>query len=534
MTKKVMYSIISFIVMLLLIAGLAIIIISTSDKKEEKIEVNTNVVQKYYSVGEPFNEASLELFYTNKDGQMSKVYDFVVDFNEYNMQETGEYTIKVNYKDLTTQFKVSVIDNASIEELIYNGMIEGTENILFKSDGKTLYFSADEMYMYFKVNGEEIQGHFKDNNFKLYDVVSQTYKANMEISVDEMFKYIADGAVYDENLNFAQNYMKLNYQTIVENLSTLNFANGQYTIENASRKADYIFDNDYVLKYMSTDNVNLNYQRNTTFEIPQMPAQDKPEVQEENLLLNTSNVQKYFLIGNNFNSEGLVVEYKVGNQKAITLTDGDYEVDYSAYKSLEAGFYPIVVKYKDLQAIYSVNVISLDQLQELMLQDLASINNFKQQSSMTLSYFSNEAIYYNYPETEFWYVDGYAYTLPKGSQDGQKEELSIEEVFEKLSSAPLDSNLTLAQALYKSNITAVINEIKTVENPVSLTMEDGSYKIKLRLDGQEVNIEYVFTRNFIIESENVTMEGEKHESKIEYNIDFNIPSLPDIVWQEVA
>lgn len=89
MTKKVMYSIISFIAMLLLIAGLAIIIINTSDKKEEKIEVNTNVVQKYYSVGEPFNENSVELYYTNKDGQMSKVHDFVVDFNEYNMQEIG-------------------------------------------------------------------------------------------------------------------------------------------------------------------------------------------------------------------------------------------------------------------------------------------------------------------------------------------------------------------------------------------------------------------------------------------------------------
>ena len=174
MTKKVMYSIISFIAMLLLIAGLAIIIINTSDKKEEKIEVNTNVVQKYYSVGEPFNENSVELYYTNKDGQMSKVHDFVVDFNEYNMQEIGEYTINVNYKDLTTQFNVSVVDNASIEELVYNGMIEGTENILFKSNGKILYFSADEMYMYFKVNGEEVQGHFKNNNFKLYDVVLQS------------------------------------------------------------------------------------------------------------------------------------------------------------------------------------------------------------------------------------------------------------------------------------------------------------------------------------------------------------------------
>ena len=534
MTKKAMYSIISFIAMLLLIAGLAIIIINTSDKKEEGIEVNTNVVQKYYSVGEPFNENSVELFYTNKDGQMSKVHDFVVDFNEYNMQETGEYTIKVNYKDLTTQFNVSVVDNASIEELVYNGMIEGTENILFKSNGKILYFSADEMYMYFKVNGEEVQGHFKNNNFKLYDVVSQTYRANVGISVDEMLKYIADGAVYDANLNLAQNYMKLSYQTIVKNLSTLSFANGQYTIEDASRKDDYTFDNDYVLKYMSTDNVNLNYQRNTAFEVPVLPAEDNPEGQEENLLLNSTNVQKYFLVGNDFNSEGLVVEYQVGKQKAIILTNEDYEVDYSAYKSSEVGLYPIMVKYKDLQAIYSVNVISLDQLQELMLQDLAFINNFKQQSSMTLSYFSNEALYYSYPDTEFWYVDGYAYTLPKGSQDGQKEELSIEEVFEKLSSAPFDSNLTLAQAFYKSNIIAIINEIKTVENPLTLTIEDGNYKLKFKLDSQKVDIEYVFARNFIIESENVTMEGVKHESKIEYNIDFNIPSLPDIVWQEVA
>lgn len=534
MTKKAMYSIISFIAMLLLIAGLAIIIINTSDKKEEKIEVNTNVVQKYYSVGEPFNENSVELFYINKDGQMSKVHDFVVDFNEYNMQETGEYTIKVNYKDLTTQFNVSVVDNASIEEFVYNGMIEGTENVLFKSNGKILYFSADEMYMYFKVNGEEVQGHFKNNNFKLYDVVSQTYRANVGISVDEMLKYIADGAVYDANLNLAQNYMKLNYQTIVKNLSTLSFVNGQYTIENASRKADYTFDNDYVLKYMSTDNVNLNYQKNTAFEVPKLPAEDNPEEQEENLLLNSTNVQKYFLVGNDFNSEGLVVEYQVGNQMAIVLADGDYEVDYSAYKSSEVGLYPIIVKYKDLQAIYSVNVISLDQLQELMLQDLAFINNFKQQSSMTFSYFSNEALYYNYPDTEFWYVDGYAYTLPKGSQDRQKEELSIEEVFEKLSSAPFDSNLTLAQAFYKSNIIAIINEIKTVENPLTLTMEDGNYKLKFRLDSQEVDIEYVFAKNFIVESENVTMEGEKHESKIEYNIDFNTPSLPDIVWQEVA
>lgn len=108
---------------------------------------------------------------------------------------------------------------------------------------------------------KKCKGHFKNNNFKLYDVVSQTYRANVEISVDEMLKYIADGAVYDANLNLAQNYMKLNYQTIVENLSTLSFANGQYTIEDASRKADYTFDNDYVLKYMSTDNVNLNYQK---------------------------------------------------------------------------------------------------------------------------------------------------------------------------------------------------------------------------------------------------------------------------------
>ena len=73
-----------------------------------------------------------------------------------------------------------------------------------------------------------------------------------------------------------------------------------------------------------------------------------------------------------------------------------------------------------------------------------------------------------------------------------------------------------------------------MENPLTLTIEDGNYKLKFKLDSQKVDIEYVFARNFIIESENVTMEGVKHESKIEYNIDFNIPSLPDIVWQEVA
>ena len=70
------------------------------------------------------------------------------------------------------------------------------------------------------------------------------------------------------------------------------------------------------------------------------------------LALDSSDAQTYFKVGDDFSSDGLVVEY---NDKEVD----DYEIDSSNFDKTKPGEYIINVEYEDLEKSYKVYVVTL-------------------------------------------------------------------------------------------------------------------------------------------------------------------------------
>lgn len=74
------------------------------------------------------------------------------------------------------------------------------------------------------------------------------------------------------------------------------------------------------------------------------------------LALDTSDAKIYYNLGEDFSSEGLVVEYNDG--KTTSEVD-DFDIDSSAFSKTETGEYTIKIEYADIEKTYKVYVVTL-------------------------------------------------------------------------------------------------------------------------------------------------------------------------------
>lgn len=144
---------------------------------------------------------------------------------------------------------------------------------------------------------------------------------------------------------------------------------------------------------------------------------DRDSFRATRIQVDTQNAQTQFYVGENFNSNGLVVTAinVEGEEKVVE----NYSVDSSAFNSGETGTYTINVYYQDVYTTYEVDVVSAEEFLIGLLsseetknfaQSVNSISIDQGEVNATYRVLDDEFYIYNGINIEQWGRDGYLYS----------------------------------------------------------------------------------------------------------------------------
>lgn len=254
------------------------------------------------------------------------------------------------------------------------------------------------------------------------------------------------------------------------------------------------------------------------------------------IAVNEEKSQKYYFQGESFNKENLevVAYYDGGKSQKIT----DYEVNTTNYNGEEVGEYTIKITYKDLNVDYNVNVVDAESFENIIWQGYDGLKSIKQNynkpNGMFESYFSEDQIYlkgFKYDSDVIYYSDGMRYNYDLLTLTGNKNNSTIEDVYDEIFSVSLGVEETVLENFISYFIGSLFAEINTVDN-MSLTFVDGQYFWNLVLNDNVTTVKYTFDEKFRIISEYTNDGINSVERYIEYDVECPIQQVPDnIIWE---
>ena len=274
------------------------------------------------------------------------------------------------------------------------------------------------------------------------------------------------------------------------------------------------------------------------------PSDEQEEI-IENIVIDTTNTQLYYLQGEDFNQNNIVVTYSNSNGENYNVSN--FDVDFSTFDSSTLGEYTIGVSYNNLSSNFEVEVIDISGLENLILQGYQDTTSLYQSVTMQgeenalEAYFSNEEIYikgYSYTSTNgeyeyeivvLYYKDGYLYNYSPSTLTGTYTTATIEEAYNQILIS-MDSEKTCFENFIYNFIHSAFTEIATVTNK-SLTYSNGQYTLNLLLDDGVTKVTYNYDENMRIIEEIVDDNSDITTRYIQHNVTCPLQTLPDnIEW----
>lgn len=268
-------------------------------------------------------------------------------------------------------------------------------------------------------------------------------------------------------------------------------------------------------------------------------SQEGEQTYQEQLVVDTQNSQVYYLQGEDFNQENVVVTYYDSEGSSQNVTD--FTIDYSEFDKMTLGEYTIDISYNDLTTTFTVEVLDLAGLENIILQGYSGTTSLYQSvdvlndGNLSESYFSNEEIYIKGYTIDndieiIYYNDGYLYQYTPSTLTGTHTSLTIEEAYSQLLSISLDSEKSCLENFIYNFIHNLFAEIITVEN-VTLNYQDGFYTLDLVTDDNSSTVHYQFDEKLRVVEETIDYGNSSVARQIEYDRTCPLQSLPDnIEW----
>lgn len=181
--------------------------------------------------------------------------------------------------------------------------------------------------------------------------------------------------------------------------------------------------------------------------------------------VDTSNVKKSYMIGEEFSSEGIKVYL---NERQLSL-EFEVEIDSSSFDSSQSGQYQISVSHDGYVEEYSVNVYSEQDIINILHNCYLNFDNQLQINSINEKIIFNGDRFYKILENgmsgdidwmlksgEVWFVNNVVYFKELSSDQAIKMYMKVEDFMKNALGAPLyNSELSLAQNFVWNLISAI-------------------------------------------------------------------------------
>lgn len=212
--KKLMMML--FIVFALLCVTACTVDIQYPDVKVEKITVD-GISKTEYVACDPLDLSSAMLFVTYDNGKTEKIQltESMLDPNSYDMNNSGEQTVIVNYGGKTTQFNI-VVKSWDLVSVTLESIPYVTDYIV----GETI-----------DPSGATIRCNFEGNKVKIYDVTTDMLQSYNNTSVGtEKIKL----TYYGKEMSFDVNF----YDMTPMNIKLISSATDNYVFEGLGERFD--------------------------------------------------------------------------------------------------------------------------------------------------------------------------------------------------------------------------------------------------------------------------------------------------------